>query len=223
MAAPAAATPDLEANRTASTIWLVGLGADASPARQLTNGPGDSAPRWAPCGTRIAFTRGGSIFVMEMAGGEPAQLCPLEVGGALWALNNYEWSPDGRWIALVSRGPAGGRQYEPTVKMGDAADDMFVADRIFYKWNKGYNGAMQRDGSYTATHVFLVAADGSGEPRQLTTGEQDDHSLCWAPDSSEIAFVSNRTGDCKPWRLLLESPRSEPENGPVGRGQQRQQ
>ena len=34
-----------------------------------------------------------------------------------------------------------------------------------------------------------------GTTVMLTDGPQDDHSLCWSPDSAEICFVSNRTGD----------------------------
>lgn len=192
-------TPDLAGNGSVSTIHLIKLQADAgntAPAsRQLTLGPGDGAPRWSPDGHTISFTRRGTIYMMDLNGGEPVQLSPIKLGDALWALNNYAWSPDGRWIALVSRGTAG-RTYEPTVSVGLPQDDMFVADRIFYKWNKGYNPGMQRDGSYTATHIFVVSTVGdNGEATQLTHGEQDDHSLTWSPDSSEIAFVSNRTGD----------------------------
>eukprot|EP01043_Picozoa_sp_COSAG02_P013780 COSAG02_NODE_557_length_20379_cov_6.688215_12_plen_531_part_00 len=199
-------TPDLAGNGSVSTIHLVKLDDDdasdgatkaGAASRQLTLGPGDGAPRWSPDGHTISFTRGGTIYTMDLNGGEAVQLSPIKLGDAMWALNNYAWSPDGKWIALVSRG-MDGRTYQPTVSMGPAEDDMFVADRIFYKWNKGYNPGMQRDGSYTATHVFIVRTTGSGDagdPIQLTDGEQDDHSLTWSPDSSEIAFVSNRTGD----------------------------
>ena len=55
---------------------------------------------------------------------------------------------------------------------------------------------MQTDGSYTPTHIWLVPTHiGGGEARCLTDGEQDDHSVTWSPDSTEICFVSNRTGD----------------------------
>eukprot|EP01043_Picozoa_sp_COSAG02_P002649 COSAG02_NODE_62_length_43372_cov_14.404710_19_plen_555_part_00 len=202
-------TPDLAGNGSVSTIHLVkmddsgaknpsgGATVEGPASRQLTLGPGDGAPRWSPDGHTISFTRRGTIYTMDLNGGEPVQLSPIRLGDAMWALNNYAWSPDGKWIALVSRG-TDGRTYHPTISMGPAEDDMFVADRIFYKWNKGYNPGMQRDGSYTATHIFVVSTAGSGdagEPIQLTDGEQDDHSLTWSPDSSEIAFVSNRTGD----------------------------
>lgn len=193
-------TTDLEGNGSVNTVhlcMLAGGGGDgtAATSRQLTQGPSDGAPRWSPDGHTISFTRGGTIFTMDLQGGEPVQLSKLKLGDAMWALNNYAWSPDGKWIALVSRG-TDGRTYQPTIPMGAAGDDMFVADRIFYKWNKGYNPAMQRDGSYTATHIFVVSTMGeTAEAVQLTNGEQDDHSLTWSPDSSEVAFISNRTGD----------------------------
>ena len=243
--------PDLEGSISVSTIHLVNLDAADAEPRQVTQGPADGAPRWAPDGRTISFTRGNTIYTMAMDGGEPHQLSPLPLGDALWALNNYEWSPDGSHIALVSRGVAG-RTYQPTISMGNPADDMFVADRTFYKWNKGCktpctsplsfppqlsrdgswawtlqillpptpspraqkeatfpslsdtgrlfacsdNPGMQRDGEYTSTHIFLVKASGEAQPAlQLTSGEQDDHSLSWSPDSTEVCFVSNRTGE----------------------------
>lgn len=187
-------TPDLEKNASVATIRVVSLLDAAAVPRQLTFGPGDGAPRWAPDGHTISFSRGGTIHTLDLRGGEPRRLSPLRLGDAMWALNNYEWSPDGRFIAAISRGVAG-RTYQPTISMGDPAGDMFVADRIFYKWNKGTNPGMQRDGSYTATHVFLLDTAAGAEAVQLTFGEQDDHSLSWSPDSREVCFVSNRTGD----------------------------
>ncbi len=113
----------------------------------------------------------------------------------MWADNSHRWSPDGAWIAVVARGVAG-RGYDTTAATEDANTDMFVAERTFYKWNAGWNPAVQADGSYTPTHIWVASAHiGGGEARCLTDGEQDDHSLCWSPDSTEICFVSNRTGD----------------------------
>ena len=99
--------PDLDGNGSVNCIHFVSLeepAAEPAQPRQLTQGPGDGAPRWSPDGRTISFTRGGTVYTMDMAGGEPQQLSPLPLGDALWALNNYEWSPDGSHIAVVSRG-----------------------------------------------------------------------------------------------------------------------
>ena len=45
------------------------------------------------------------------------------------------------------------------------------------------------------THLFVVEAADHAAPRQLTTGEFDNHSLSWGGDGSEIVFLSNREAD----------------------------
>ena len=42
------------------------------------------------------------------------------------------------------------------------------------------------------SHVFLVPADGSAPPRQLTFSERGESQPAWSPDGSTLAFVSAR-------------------------------
>jgi dipeptidyl aminopeptidase/acylaminoacyl peptidase len=51
-----------------------------------------------------------------------------------------------------------------------------------------------RKSNTTRSNIYLLPLSG-GEPRQLTRSEKRDGSPRWSPDSKEIAFVSNRTGD----------------------------
>ncbi len=51
-------------------------------------------------------------------------------------------------------------------------------------------------------HLFLVPADGSAEPTQLTDGDYEDHSPAWSPDGRTLAFVSARHED---WDLEMVS------------------
>jgi dipeptidyl aminopeptidase/acylaminoacyl peptidase len=44
---------------------------------------------------------------------------------------------------------------------------------------------------FRRTHVFVVPAMG-GESRRLTSGDHDDHSICWSADGREVVFVSDR-------------------------------
>src|SRR5262249_47725067 len=66
------ATPDREANRNASNLWMAPVaGGDAI---QLTRAGKDSSPKWSPDGKSIAFlsARGGEsqIYMLSMDGGE---------------------------------------------------------------------------------------------------------------------------------------------------------
>jgi serine/threonine-protein kinase len=50
---------------------------------------------WAPDGKSIAFVRGDTLYVQDLAGSAPK---PLASGGEM---HSFAWSPDGRWIACV--------------------------------------------------------------------------------------------------------------------------
>jgi hypothetical protein len=47
--------------------------------RDITSGPGDSQPAWSPDASRIAFSRGGSIYVISLSGA-PGSEKPLTAG-----------------------------------------------------------------------------------------------------------------------------------------------
>jgi Tol biopolymer transport system component len=42
--------------------------------------------------------------------------------------------------------------------------------------------------------IWVMNADGSGTPTQLTNDQVEDHSPAWSPDGEKIAFGSNRQG-----------------------------
>lgn len=178
-------TVDREANRYAKRIWVAP--ADGSePPRPFTAGTHrDALPRWSPDGRFLAFVShrrgetGSEVYVMPATGGEPSEAAafPEEV-------EELAWSPDGSRLALLVR----------------------VRDEGFYGKQKDLDRPPRRvarliyredDAGWIADrpkHLFVVAADGSEPPRQLTDGEWHDDGLAWSPTGEEIAFTSARHG-----------------------------
>src|SRR5580704_5274922 len=73
------ATPDMEANRNASNIWMVSTSGGA--AMQLTQSGHDSSPAWSPDGKKLAFlsSRAGEsqMYLLSLEGGEAYALTKL--------------------------------------------------------------------------------------------------------------------------------------------------
>ncbi len=163
---------DLDANKYFSRIWL--LEEDGSYAA-LTNGPFDVAPEWSPDGRLIAFAsrrtlrekeRGGEVWAVRRDGrGEPWMVAKLKGG-----VENLKWSPDGRWLLLISG-------------VGEPDKDVKVVRRLPY-W---FNGRGLVYNVYK--HLFLLDPR-SGEVRQLTKGEREVVSASWSPDGRKVAFVA---------------------------------
>jgi len=186
-----ATTIDRKKNRRESSIWLVPADASAAPRRLSAEGASCSAPRWSPDGRTLAFV---SSRNADSSSGEPARpqiyLLSMTSGGegvALTRLTNgaqtYQWSPDGTRIVVVSSsGPL------DAIAPADRKSDVRHYTHIRYKFNDtGWYDDKRR-------HLWVVTVPG-GETRQITDGQDwNDSDPQWSPDSSRIAFVSDRTG-----------------------------
>jgi dipeptidyl aminopeptidase/acylaminoacyl peptidase len=174
---------DMTKNKTFSQVWLAA--ADGStPPRAATGGEHDSGPAWSADGRALAFASArsakkgeGTLHVLPIASpGETRTIATMKDGVA-----EISWSPDGRWIAFTSRTPH--ERYE-------AEDESWQAprkiERFFSKLDdEGWIFDRPR-------HLYVVAADGTGAPRNLTPGEFQHDSITWKPDSSGLVLSARR-------------------------------
>jgi dipeptidyl aminopeptidase/acylaminoacyl peptidase len=186
-------TPDMDANRGASNIWLVATTGGAE--LQLTQSGHDSSPVWSPDGKTLAFlsSRSGDsqVYLLSMDGGEAHALTKLSTGADM-----VKWSPDGKTIAFTSSVYPDCKDDNCNSKRDAEREKSkvkaHVAEHLLYRhwthWNEGKRA-----------HLFVVPADGGAAPRDLTPGADYDvppderggpGDIDFSSDSQELCFTA---------------------------------
>src|SRR6185436_17026670 len=180
---------------------------------------------FSPDGRSLAFvsSRDGdaNLFLLALDGGEAKALTHLSTG-----VSDPIWSPDGKWIAFASdvypecKDDACNKKTAETWHKGTLKAHM--ADALFYRhWTEWKDGKR--------THILLLDV-ASGAVRDLTPGNFDSPSFqlggplqyAFAPDSSELCFVSNHEPQPSSstnndlWLLSLTPPGAQPRNITAG-------
>jgi hypothetical protein len=167
---------------------IVVANADGSSPAQLTSTPGDADPSWNGEGTKIVFSRAGTIEILTVPK-------PPASGGAVTALGagaNPAFSPDGSKVAYQSGGEifvtAADGSGTPTNVTNSAAVDEDPT------WNAdGSKLAFARQPPGGTFGIWTMNADGGGQT-QVTSGIANDTRPSYSPSGDTIAFESDRDG-----------------------------
>ncbi len=201
-------------------IWL--CNSDGSNNRQVTRFAGqDNAPQWSPDGRFLyyvseQFGTPANIVRQEMQpdGSGPLPTPPQQItfhkqdavrkarisGNGEWLV--YECGAD-IWIHSLKEGK--GR----ILAIDVSADDKTNVDKVTTFTSNASEYALSPDEKYIAFvvhgEIFLMPRNG-GKARRLTEDPAFDHGIAWAPDSSKILFLSDRSGHDNIWMLDADDP-----------------
>jgi dipeptidyl aminopeptidase/acylaminoacyl peptidase len=188
---------DMEANKGASSLWLLST-FGGKPRRLTSCGEKDGAAQWSPTGDRIAFVakreQEGSkdetpqLYVIAADGGEAQRLGSVATG-----VDAFKWFPDGKRIAFISwvwPGLKGKAQAKAHKEFTDRKETAYVTSEAQYRhWDR--NLPM---GRVPHLHVMDVA---TGRVRdlfedtafELPRADPDAHGFDISPDGGRIVFA----------------------------------
>ncbi len=179
-------TADHVKDKRVTHVWMASW--DGERNIQMTySEDSEHTPRWSPDGRYLGFltARGEEdspeqLWLLDRLGGEAKPLTGFN--GEVVA---YEWSPDGKRLALI----VADEDPQRAVKADEGKTaPPIVIDRFYFKEDEtGYLGAQRQH-----LYVFDVA---TRKAELLTPGNYDEALPAWSPDGAQIAFVSKRTGD----------------------------
>jgi Tol biopolymer transport system component len=170
----------------------------------LHSGSGwDDGPVWSPLGREIAV-QGEPVKLISYPGGELSTVDCEEPDGSSCAGEFPCWSPDGQWIAFQD-----GREILKVRREGG------LAEIVVANMNPATEPAWSPDGKwivfvmigvYPQYHLWVADARGTDFGlAQLTSGDFQDWSPDWSPDSGSIYFSSDRSGTREIWEIPFDA------------------
>ena len=188
---------------------------------RLTSGSKEHYPRWSPDGRSIAFTRpteeGVAIYAIPALGGIERR---LYAGPATEFPNSFDWSPDGKFLAISE---SNRDRTHARIALLSFADSETRGLTEPGEQDLDIEPAFSPDGSTVAfvrsnvggmiSELHVVPTSG-GEARRLTFDQRTIWSLpAWLPDGNEIVFTSSRSGTSSLWRISAAGGTPQPVAG----------
>ncbi len=140
----------------------------------------------------------------------------FDSGDITW-IAPYDWSPDGKWLAVELMRKDGTEQIGlvstqdsslRVLKSGVVANPT----RLFFSPDGRYLGFDLQAGGNNDRDLFFLAVDGSGETKAVA-GPSQNVMMGWSPDGKRLLFTSDRAGSIGLWAVSMADgkPQGTPE------------
>lgn len=203
-------------NKYEKSIWVARLDG-RKKHRQFTVGGtvGDYSPVWSPEGKRLGFIsdRSGKpqIHILDMDGGEALQFTSMQNG-----VFAFSWSPDGKYIAFLSKVREDEREKEikrKSKRMEMEEEKERYKSRFEFNQEEAEKNELENkridprvfsrmkfrsdtdfwDGK--RYHIYVKKVKGGLRERRITDGEYDFGPPSWSADSKYVLTSVNMSGD----------------------------
>ena len=165
------------------------------------------APNWTRDGTSFLFNRNGSIYRLQVSGGEPAL---IDTGFAKRCNNDHGISPDQTSLAISDQSEGDHQSIVYIVPIEGGAPRRITqrSPSYWHGWSpdgKTLAFVGQRNDEFD---IYTIPITG-GEETRLTTAKGLDDGPEYSPDGKYIYFNSERTGHMQIWRMRADGSEQE--------------
>jgi hypothetical protein len=165
------------------------------------------APNWTRDGRSFLFNRNGSIYRLQVSGGEPAL---IDTGFAKRCNNDHGISPDQTSLAISDQSQGDNQSIVYIVPVEGGAPRRITqrSPSYWHGWSpdgKTLAFVGQRNDEFD---IYTIPVTG-GEETRLTTAKGLDDGPEYSPDGKYIYFNSERTGHMQIWRMRADGSEQE--------------